>query len=200
MTHKNYKIVNKYGIQNYIKFELDGYVEFNDGKQRFIYYVNEYPFINYQTGDEIEVNLSNAKRMSSSNYHQQIVKKVSKNYTVGYCSNYNLLQDEQENEDNNEGSKPLQISAQEQITLHQVKLALDSFYNVLEPLEEYVKKAGYYPNFRSKRQLYRRVIQDSEGTLENDKNLFLTDLYIFSGAAEDEVGIIKEVLKQDFYG
>ena len=92
-----------------------------------------------------------------------------------------------------------QQQMQEQVTLHQVKLALDSFYNILEPLEEFIEKANYYPNFRSRRQFYRRVIQSSEGSVENAKNLFLTDLYIFSGAVEGEVGFIMDVLKEDFY-
>ncbi|CAG8666085.1 158_t:CDS:2, partial [Ambispora gerdemannii] len=125
------------------EFELNGNVGFSDGSYNFVFCTNEYPFKNYRVGEEIEVNITNAKHMSSQNYHQ-------------------------------------------------VKLELDSFYNVLEPLEEFIDKAGYYPNFRSRRQLYRRVIQDSEGTLENNKNLFLTDLYIFSGAVEGEAEFIME--------
>jgi hypothetical protein len=197
MTYKNYRIKKKEIQPNYIRFELNGNIGFSNGSYNFIFCVNEYPFKNYRVGDEIEVNLNNAKHMSSQNYHQEIIRQTSGSYSGGYyglqLDNHDLPRDEEEEE------QKQQLLVQKQKTLHQVKLALDSFYNVLEPLEEFIDKAGYYPNFRSKRQLYRRVIQDSEGTLENDKNLLLSDLYIFSGAVEGEAGFIMEVLKEDFY-
>ena len=198
MTYKNYKIKKKEIYPNYIRFELNGLVEFSNGNYNSIFCKNEFPFVNYRIGDEVEVNLTNAKRMSSQNYHQVIVRKTAESWGHNNYSleqdNYNLQQDDEHDENQQQ-----QLLIQKQKTLHQVKLALDSFYNVLEPLEEFVDKAGYYPDFRTKRQLYRRVIQDSEGTLENDKNLLLSDLYIFSGAVEGEAGFIMEVLKEDFY-
>jgi len=198
MTYKNYKIKKKEIYLNYIKFELDGDVGFSNGNHNFIFCTNEYPFKNYRVGEEIEVNLTNAKFMSSQNYHQGIIRQTSRSYSGGYYGglqheDYDLSRNEEEEE------QKQQLLMQKQKTLHQVKLALDSFYNVLEPLEEYVEKTGCYSNFRNRRQLYRRVIQDSEGTLESDKNLFLTDLYIFSGAVEEEADFIMEVLKEDFY-
>src|SRR4051812_14177842 len=109
MTYKSYKIINKYKIQNCIKFELDGNVEFSGGKQNFIRCVDDYPFINYQIGDKIEVNLTITKNMSAYDYinQQEVVKKT--NYY-----NYALQQDEKES--SNERPNPL-ISAQESVTL-----------------------------------------------------------------------------------
>jgi hypothetical protein len=194
MKYKNYKIKKKETQPNYIKFELNDNVEFNNGNYNFIFCTNEYPFKNYRVGEEIEINLTNAKRMSSQNYHQGIIRETSKNVSEDVLmDDYDLPRNEDEEE------QKQQLLIQKQKTLHQVKLALDSFYNVLEPLEEFIDKAGYYHNFRSRRLLYRRVIQSSEGTLESSKNLLLTDLYIFSGAVEGEAGFIMEVLKEDLY-
>jgi len=44
--------------------------------------------------------------------------------------------------DNKYGYKQEQLQIQE--TLHSMELALDSFYNTLEPLEENIGKMGYY--------------------------------------------------------
>jgi hypothetical protein len=194
MTYKKYRIINKITDTNYIKFELNDNVEFGNGNYNFVFCANEYPFKNYRVGKEIEVNLTNAKRMSSQNYHQGIIRETFKNVSEDVLMNdYDLQQNEDEEE------QEQQLLMQEQKTLHEVKLALDSFYNVLEPLEEFIDKAGYYPNFRSRRLLYRRVIQNSKSTLESSKDLLLTNLYVFSGAVEGEAGFIMEVLKEDFY-
>jgi len=44
----------------------------------------------------------------------------------------------------NYGYRQKQLQIQE--TAHEMELALDTFHNMLEPLEEYIGKAGYYPN------------------------------------------------------
>ena len=57
-------------------------------------------------------------------------------------------------------------------------LALDSFHNLLESLEEYIGKLNL-PKF--KRKIYRRTIADSNDTTEGFEDLFLTQLSIFTG-------------------
>jgi len=92
-----------------------------------------------------------------------------------------------------------QMSMQEQKTLYQMKLLLGNFHYMLEPLEEYIEKAGYYPDFRSKRQLYRKTLRDSEEPLENDEDLFLSQVFIFASAIQGEPSFFREVIRQEFY-
>jgi hypothetical protein len=92
-----------------------------------------------------------------------------------------------------------QMSMQEQRTLHQMKLLLSNFHYMLEPLEEYIEKAGYYSNFRSKRQLYRKTLQDSEGPVENDEDLFLSQVFVFASAIQEKPDFFREVIQQEFY-
>jgi len=105
---------------------------------------------------------------------------------------YNPQQDEDE-------SQQQQLQIQKQKSLHQMKLLLGNFHYMLEPLEEYVEKAGYYPNFRNKRQLYRKSIKDSEGPLWNDEDLFLTQLFVFAAAAHGKPQFFREVVREEFY-
>lgn len=104
---------------------------------------------------------------------------------------YNPQQDENE--------KKQQLLIQKQKSLHKMKVALDTFYNVLEPLEEYIEKSGNYPRFITKRQIYRKSIQDSEGSLENDEDLFLSDLYIFARTFHGKPEFFMKVIQEDFY-
>jgi len=92
-----------------------------------------------------------------------------------------------------------QQQLQKQKTLHQMKLLLDNFHFMLEPLEEYIEKAGYYPNFINKRQLYRRTLKDSEGPLENDEDLFLSQVFIFASAIQEKPDFFREVIREEFY-
>ncbi|CAG8855319.1 4016_t:CDS:1, partial [Gigaspora margarita] len=98
----------------------------------------------------------------------------------------------------NENEKK-QLLIQKQKSLHKMKVALDTFYNVLEPLEEYIEKSGNYPGFIAKRQIYRKSIQDSEGSLENDEDLFLSDLYIFARTFHGKPEFFMKVIQEDFY-
>src|SRR5947209_1317414 len=174
MTYKTYKIVNKNvnRNKNYIEFLLDGNIEFRNGKQDFVFCINEYPFTTYRIGSEIEVNLVDAKRMNTNNYHQEIVRiKTSRNVPV---NDYNVQQQGEEQR------QLQQLQAQKQQSLNKMKLGLDTFYNVLEPLEEYIEKSGDFLGFIERRRVYRKNIQDSEGALEGDEDLFLSDLFIFA--------------------
>jgi len=195
MTHKTYKItkVTKSRIPSYVKFELDGNIEFNDKKQSFIFCVNKYPFKNCQIGDEIEINLTGARRLNTNSYHDEIAKKMtSRNMPV---DDYNMQWQEEERR----RFQQLQEQAQKQKSLHKMKVALDTFYNVLEPLEEYIEKSGDYHNFISKRQIYRKNIQDSEGPLENDEDLFLSNLYIFARTFHGKPEFFMKVIQENFY-
>src|SRR2546430_5084559 len=80
-----------------------------------------------------------------------------------------------------------------------MKLGLDTFYNVLEPLEEYIEKSGDFPGFISKRQIYRKNIKDSEGHLEVDENLFLSNLFIFARTFYGKPSSFRKVIQEDFY-
>jgi hypothetical protein len=81
-----------------------------------------------------------------------------------------------------------------------MKTALDTFYNTLEPLEEYIEKAGYYSDFQSRRQRYRKTISDSEGPVENDEDLFLSNLHIFAQlTVKGKPEFFREVIRGDFY-
>jgi hypothetical protein len=92
-----------------------------------------------------------------------------------------------------------QLLIQKQKSLHQMKLLLGNFHYMLEPLEDYVEKSGYYPNFRSKRQLYRKSIRSSEGPIENDEDLFLTQLFVFAAAAKGKPKFMREVVQEELY-
>jgi hypothetical protein len=59
------------------------------------------------------------------------------------------------------------------------ELAIDNLAMMLEALEEYIRRADYFSNFTKKEQFFRRTIPDNEGTLENDEDLFFSQLYIF---------------------
>ena len=52
-----------------------------------------------------------------------------------------------------------------QETAHEMELVLDTFHNMLEPLEEYIGKTGYYSDWNSRRQIYRKTIADSNDTV-----------------------------------
>src|SRR5947209_4938370 len=143
-TNKKYKIINKIIHSDYVKFELDGYIEFiNNERKNFICCVNKYPFAGYRIGEEIEVELTSLKRMNAYTCiddQKEIVKKT--NYY-----DYGVIQDQSEN--SNEELKSPQFSSLGliQLTNHQMKLTLNVLYNTIYSLEEYgdkVEKSGHY--------------------------------------------------------
>jgi hypothetical protein len=130
MAYKKYKIINRIKIQNYIKFELDGDVEFSNGRQNFIFCLSKYPYINYQVGDEIEIDLTKASFMSVNDYqrHQEMVREVSKNMLEDI-----VMDDLQEDK---EEKKEGQLQEQGQINLlvsaYDKKVVHKSFRNTIE--------------------------------------------------------------------
>src|SRR5437762_9941800 len=142
MTYnKKYRIKKKEIQPNYIRFELNNNIEFSNGNHNFIFCVNEHPFKNYRVGDEIEVNLTNAKYMNSQSYHQGLVRKVVENMPEDI-----IIGDYSSQSEENEKSRG--ISTQKSITLsaHDKILVFDNLRYLLEGVEEYIEKAGYYPN------------------------------------------------------
>ena len=84
MKYRNYKIKTKKNFthqnQNYIKFELDDYVDFKNMKQNFIYCTDEFPFTSYQKDDEIKINLDSVGEVNAGepiNSYQRIISKKS---------------------------------------------------------------------------------------------------------------------------
>lgn len=92
-----------------------------------------------------------------------------------------------------------QIQSQKQQSLNKMKLGLDTFYNVLEPLEEYIEKSGDFPGFINKRQVYRKNIQDGECPLEVDEDLFLSNLFIFARTFHGKPASFMKIIQEDFY-
>ncbi|KLL01772.1 MAG: hypothetical protein MRERC_1c001 [Mycoplasmataceae bacterium RC_NB112A] len=80
--------------------------------------------------------LCRAKYMKPQNYHQEIVRKVSSNYTEGFYDDYETPR----------GSRGLGAKQkQEEITLsaYETETTYDFLYGALEWLELYVEKANY---------------------------------------------------------
>jgi len=66
MTYRTYKITSKTTNTNWIKFELDGYVNFENGNsQQRIDCVNRSPFNNWYAGDYLEIDIDRTKYYSS---------------------------------------------------------------------------------------------------------------------------------------
>lgn len=86
---------------------------------------------------------------------------------------------------------------------YELKLALDSFHNCLESLEEYIGKLNI-PAF--KRVIYRRTIADSNDTLEGFEDLFLTQFLIMTSQVarpaikdKSEYVLIHQEVQKEFY-
>lgn len=99
--------------------------------------------------------------------------------------------------DESDESQQQQLLKQKQESLHKMKLALETFHNTLEPLEEYIDKARCFPKFG--RQLYRRTIQDSDGSLEEFEDLFLSQLFIFKSQIRKKPEDFRKELKKEYY-
>jgi hypothetical protein len=88
----------------------------------------------------------------------------------------------------------------EQLTAHDKILIFDNFRYLLEALEEYVEKSGYYPNFIGKRQFKYLTISKEQSrnlTLASAEDMFRTRLLIFVGM--DTPSFLREEVKEEFY-
>jgi len=153
MEYKNYKItkITKGIIKNYIKFELNDNIEFSNGNHNFVFCVNEFPYKNYRRGDEIEINITNAKLMNSQDYHQEIVKKISDNYTEVLHNDYYEMP--QGSDNRGIGTELTQGSIT--LSAYETEAVYEFLYGALEWLELYIEKA--HPNWQQKKQLPKTI-------------------------------------------
>src|SRR4051794_36605767 len=92
----------------------------------------------------------------------------------------------------------LQQLKQKELMAHDRILIFDTFYNVLEALEEYIEKSGNYPNFKNKRQVYKKTVpQGANLSINKAESLFRTQLLIFAGMDKSE--FLSEKLKEEYY-
>ncbi|MEG7979269.1 MAG: hypothetical protein NY202_05260 [Mollicutes bacterium UO1] len=112
---------------------MDNYVEFKGkNKQKFIYCLNENPFINYQEGDKIEVDLNIARVMSPDaiiSGSQGIVSKIYSGNSYDYYSS-----EQHEGENSSKKSKIGGVLTQASVTLsaYETKSTYDFLYDTLE--------------------------------------------------------------------
>jgi len=64
---KIYKIINRSSSSSWVKFELDDYVRYNNGSEKYIYCKNTYPFNGYRVDDQIEID-NNKTRYENSGH------------------------------------------------------------------------------------------------------------------------------------
>jgi len=81
---------------------------------------------------------------------------------------------------------------------HDKILIFDTFYNMLEGLEEYIEKSGNYPGFVNKRQIYKKTVpQGANLSLNKAESLFRTQLLIFAGMEKPD--FLGEKIKEEYY-
>lgn len=84
----------------------------------------------------------------------------------------------------------------QQLTAHDKVLIFENFHYLLEALEEYIEKTGYYPDFKNKRQLRNVTVKDNL-SLNQAESLLRTRLLIFAGM--DTPNFLSEEVKGEFY-
>src|ERR1700722_3827215 len=93
---------------------------------------------------------------------------------------------------------------QKQVNLlaHSKILEFENFRYLLEVLEEYIEKTGYYPDFKNKRQLQNITIPKKKNYfLENCESLFRTKLFLFIAVlgSGDTPDTTKKEIQIEFY-
>jgi len=88
------------------------------------------------------------------------------------------------------------IQQQKQLTAHDKVLIFENFHYLLEALEEYIEKAGFYPDFKNKRQLKNVTVKD-DLSLNQAENLFKTRLLIFAGM--ETPNFLADEVKEELY-
>jgi hypothetical protein len=84
----------------------------------------------------------------------------------------------------------------QQLTAHDKVLIFENFNYLLEALEEYIEKTGYYSDFKDKRQLRNITVKDNL-SLRQAESLFRTRLLIFAGM--DTPDFLSREVKEEFY-
>jgi hypothetical protein len=92
----------------------------------------------------------------------------------------------------------IQLLKQKELMAHDKILIFDTFYNMLEGLEEYIEKSGNYPDFVNKRQIYKKTVpQGVNLSLNKAESLFRTQLLIFAGMEKPD--FLGEKVKEEYY-
>ncbi|MCE8167843.1 MAG: hypothetical protein I3273_04535 [Candidatus Moeniiplasma glomeromycotorum] len=82
----------------------------------------------------------------------------------------------------------------------ELELSINRLAFTLESLEEYIRHAGYYSDWSSKEQFYRRSIGDgNKWDLENDEEHFFSNLWGAKLWFEDEPESIRQETQKEFY-
>jgi len=101
------------------------------------------------------------------------------------------------NKNNKYGYEQQQTQIQE--TAHEMELVVDIFHTTFEVLEEYIGKLNHYPDWDSRRQLYRKKIVNSDYTLEGFEDVFLTQLFIAKASVVNKPEFFRNEVKKEFH-
>lgn len=89
-----------------------------------------------------------------------------------------------------------------QLTAHDKILIFDNLRYLLEGLEEYIEKAGFYPNFKYRRQLRNITIPKQQAdnlTADSAEDFFKTNLILYVSMVDQAPPSEKEKLVQEYY-
>jgi len=98
--------------------------------------------------------------------------------------------------------KKQQIQQQTQLTAHDKILIFDNLRYLLEGLEEYIEKAGFYPDFKNKRQLQNITIPKERAdnlTADSAEKFFKTNLILFVSIMDEAPEFIRTGELMDEY-
>jgi hypothetical protein len=97
--------------------------------------------------------------------------------------------------------KKQQIQQQKQLTAHDKILLFNNLRYLLEGLEEYIEKAGYYSDFKNKRQLQNITIPKERSdnlTADSAEHFFKTNLILFVSMVEEAPPSEREKLVEEY--
>lgn len=104
---------------------------------------------------------------------------------------------------NNNNKKYGYEQQQKQVNLvaHDKILVFENFRYLMEGLEEYIEKSGYYPNFKSKRQLQNITVpREKKLSIKNCEELFRTRLLLFFGVlGNDTPDSTRKEVQEEYY-
>ena len=195
-----YRITNKlqkrYDNYDYIIFELDKEVEFeNRKKKKYIYCLNEYPFINFQKGEEIEVDLNSIKKINSNTPISNEKGIISQKYVGNFHDYYDSEQIQ------GEGSNQQKILTKELIPLsaYEMETIYEFLYSSLEWLELYLEKANYYP--QQSKQLPKTITRPDIFSMDSEKikEHFFASLTGLRSITGGKTQLLQNTLQDNFF-
>jgi len=103
---------------------------------------------------------------------------------------------------NNKNNKDEKIRKTESITVsaYELQATYDTLYETLEWLELYVEKAGYYPNWQSKKQLPKTITRTDINSINSTrmKSIFSTSLFGLRNLTKNKPDFLLEGLEKEF--